>query len=343
MSRRKEFRTSVVALQDGFSGTADIDDASIVAEDGTLLIDSATLDLHDDVTIVPVGVRFTTPAISTIRTVTAQNNSMVWTVTVDATSGNFTLTFEGQTTANIAEGAAASAVQSALEALSNVAPGDLLVTGSSGGPFTVTAAATYANESGLVLTATDVDLMGGGDTVTVATVEDGLSTWQLTFTPVLASGSLPTTGQEITFLPQRLNMKVGESNFEFTVNKAPIFDLDRGLLDGVRAGNQVPMDVSTGFVFNFLRASSGQPMTPYEALMQEGEGANWHNAADDPCEPYCVDVVLIDTPDCGSEEAEVMIFPKFNLTSLGGNVETGLVTLQGKCNALKPTITREAV
>lgn len=49
------------------------------------------------------------------------------------TSGTFTLTFDGQTTSGIAFDASASAVQSALEALSNIAPGDVDVTG---GPFT---------------------------------------------------------------------------------------------------------------------------------------------------------------------------------------------------------------
>src|SRR3989304_10352061 len=97
MSRRKELRNLSVGLQDGFSGASTIDDASIVNSDTTLLLDSALHDLHDDVQIIPVGARFSTPGISTIRTVTASQNSAVWTVTVDATSGNFAITFNGQT------------------------------------------------------------------------------------------------------------------------------------------------------------------------------------------------------------------------------------------------------
>ncbi len=49
-------------------------------------------------------------------------------------SGTFTLTFQGQTTAAIAQDAGAAAVQSALEALSNVTSGDVLC---SGGPLDV--------------------------------------------------------------------------------------------------------------------------------------------------------------------------------------------------------------
>ena len=47
----------------------------------------------------------------------------------NADGGTFTLTFQGQTTAPIAYNATAAAIQSALEALAIVDPGDVLVTG----------------------------------------------------------------------------------------------------------------------------------------------------------------------------------------------------------------------
>ena len=45
----------------------------------------------------------------------------------NATGGTFTLTFDGQTTAPIAFNATAAAIQAALEALSNIEPGDVVV------------------------------------------------------------------------------------------------------------------------------------------------------------------------------------------------------------------------
>ena len=94
--------------------------------------------------------------------------SQVNVVTVDATSGNFTITVEGQTTASIAENAAASAVQTALVALSNVVAGDVVVTGSAGGPFTLTWGGNFAGQT-VEVTVADVDLSGGGDSVTITT------------------------------------------------------------------------------------------------------------------------------------------------------------------------------
>lgn len=50
----------------------------------------------------------------------------------------FTLTFDGQTTAALnRDTATAAQVKTALEGLSNIAPGDIDVTGATGGPFTI--------------------------------------------------------------------------------------------------------------------------------------------------------------------------------------------------------------
>lgn len=54
------------------------------------------------------------------------------------TGGTFKLSFDGQTTSNIAYNATASIIQAALEALSSIGVGNVGVTGNIGGPFTVT-------------------------------------------------------------------------------------------------------------------------------------------------------------------------------------------------------------
>jgi hypothetical protein len=94
-------------------------------------------------------------------------------VTVDATSGNWTLSFLGQTTANIDSEATAATVQSALEALSNIDPGDVTVTGNPGGRYTITFQGRYTTEDVGQLVATNVSLAGGGATATVTTTQPG--------------------------------------------------------------------------------------------------------------------------------------------------------------------------
>lgn len=94
----------------------------------------------------------------------------VQTVTVDATGGTFTLSYNGETTAAIAENAAASAVETALEALGTLSTTDVAVTGSAGGPFTVTFAASLGNVSTLIA---DGTALTGGTGVTVANTTQG--------------------------------------------------------------------------------------------------------------------------------------------------------------------------
>lgn len=83
---------------------------------------------------------------------------------------SFTLTYAGQTTSSLAAAATAAQVEAALESLSNIGKGNVTVTGSAGGPYTVTFGGDLANTNVAQMTATPT---GGTGTVTVATVTAG--------------------------------------------------------------------------------------------------------------------------------------------------------------------------
>ena len=83
---------------------------------------------------------------------------------------SYTLTYSGQTTASISPTATAAEVQAALEALSNIGVGDVTVTGSASGPYTVTFGGALANTNVAQMTATPT---GGTGTVTIATTTAG--------------------------------------------------------------------------------------------------------------------------------------------------------------------------
>lgn len=107
----------------------------------------------------------TDPAVSEVQTVT---------VTGTPTGGTFTLTFDGQTTGGIAYNAATAAVQSALQGLSTIGAGNALVTGSAGGPYTVTFAGTLASKNVSALVADGSGLTGGtAPDVSVAVTTEG--------------------------------------------------------------------------------------------------------------------------------------------------------------------------
>lgn len=104
----------------------------------------------------------------------AGNVSEVVTATVTGvpTGGTMTFSVGAQTTAATAFNAAASLVQTRVDALSNVEPGDVVVTGSAGGPYTFTWRSDYGNAP--TITANGAGLTGGtAPAVNVVTVTAG--------------------------------------------------------------------------------------------------------------------------------------------------------------------------
>jgi hypothetical protein len=108
-----------------------------------------------------------------------------------STTGNFTLTYDGQTTGNIARGATAATIATALKALSNIGDSDVVVWG---GPLgTDTVYVRFVNNLG----ATDLTLMTLGGTTTSMTVAqvsaggapDGTYTPVVRFVPVVNRAS----------------------------------------------------------------------------------------------------------------------------------------------------------
>ena len=85
---------------------------------------------------------------------TRQVAGITQTVTIGGTpsGGTFTLSYRGQTTAGITYNAANTAVDSALELLSTIGVGGCAVTGSAGGPYTVTGLEFLLTGSGTSLT-----------------------------------------------------------------------------------------------------------------------------------------------------------------------------------------------
>lgn len=83
----------------------------------------------------------------------------------DATSGNFTLTFQGQTTGSIAYNASAANVVTALVAISSVGAAGVTATGGilTSSPIVVTFAAGIIDGDQPLMTVTTVDLAGGVD------------------------------------------------------------------------------------------------------------------------------------------------------------------------------------
>ncbi len=337
---RIELKHCVVRIKDGFGGSAQVNDTP--AQDDTILEIDTLSGMSDSTTLVPVGGRFTVVGDSdTTFTVTAQNGNEQQLVTLSgATGGNFTLTFDGQPTANILYDATATDVKDALELLSNIDAGDVVVTGAAGGPWTVEFQGQYVDTDVALMVAADVDLTGTTPTVDCTLVNAGGTTWELTFTPAIQAGSVPIDDAAITFLPQQIEIKIGDGNITYTENTNYEYETDRGSLDTVKEGEEAPMDVNVDFVYEYITTGSGEAITPMDAIKRQGGASGWFNASADPCEPFCVDIEVEYTPPCGGAEKEITIFPDFRPDTKEVDFGEAAVSVTGRCNALEPIITR---
>lgn len=133
----------------------------------------------------------------------------VQTMTIDATAGTYTFGFDGETTVLTFDDTAA-AITTQLETMSNVDPGDIVVTGGpgdSGGttPYVITFGGQYAGTDVPLCTAVDIDLTGGGDDASVVQTTAGAAATATS--PATDGRQTPANivGLNQTFLPWQLN------------------------------------------------------------------------------------------------------------------------------------------
>jgi hypothetical protein len=164
---------SLVGVQD--TNTITLDLSKFVA--GTHYVVSAN-PLLQGRTVMKSGIPLGKVAASGLYAPYGGTTSELQTVTVTGTptGGTYTLTFSGQTTAGIPFNATAAQVKTALEALSNINPGDVVVAGGPhpGTAVTVTFSGQYAGDNVAQMTASGAGLTGGTTpAVAVATTTAG--------------------------------------------------------------------------------------------------------------------------------------------------------------------------
>jgi len=98
------------------------------------------------------------------------NEVQTITITGSPTGGTYTLTFGANTTASINWNDPASTVQTRLQALASIGSGNVLVTGSSGGPYTVEFVNTLGFANQALITRATNSLTGGSSPDAVVTL-----------------------------------------------------------------------------------------------------------------------------------------------------------------------------
>lgn len=151
-------------------------------------------------------------------------------------------------------------------------------------------------------------------------------------TIILRDGTTPT--------PNQISVKIGEGNLTYTENRNLEYRLDRGNLDEVREGDQAPIDVSLDAIWEFLKASSGQPASVEDFLKFRGAAASNISTDTDVCAPNSVDLIIEHIPGCGGLDKEVITIPDFRYDSIAHDLREATLAITGRANAVEANIVR---
>lgn len=177
-------------------------------------------------------------------------------------------------------------------------------------------------------------------TVTARTPTTGTTT-SVTFTPAKAGGTAADDAV-ITFLPQQLEIKIGEGDMSWSETREMIYDLDRDRLDTVREGQDQPLEVDLNFTFEYVTTQSGKPVTPIDALKKIGEASEWVSSSADLCEPYAVDLYVVHCIPCGTDHSQDFLLSDFRWENLDYSIQDAAIAVTGRCNVTEITTTRAA-
>ena len=156
----------------------------------------------------------------------------------------------------------------------------------------------------------------------------------------ILDGTVPSTG----VVQNSIEVKLGEGNFQWTESQTMEYQLDKGDLDTVREGDQVPVDLTFEFVWEQITGNSvtGSLPTVEDALKRIGQAINWLSSSSDPCEPYAVDIELFHDVPCntGGDENETITFADFRWDTVDHDLQAAQISVVGRCNIIRPTIVK---
>jgi len=156
----------------------------------------------------------------------------------------------------------------------------------------------------------------------------------------LGAGTYADNGV-ITYQSQQVEVSIGVGELKWSEKKQYKYDLDKGYLDTVRRGDDVPMEVTIDCKFDQVKSGTGEAITPMEAIKGEDAAAEWVSSAADKCEPYALDVVVEDARPCAGGKT-TYVFPAFRAEGRDYSIKNATIAVTGKCNATEPEITRES-
>jgi len=140
--------------------------------------------------------------------------------------------------------------------------------------------------------------------------------------------------------PEELEIKVDDGNLQWTEKRTIDVKLDRGELDYLEEGDDVPCELTLDCRFAAVTSSSGDDVTPIEFLKKQGAASTFKSTAA-LCAADAINIEVTVSHECGTSiEDEIITFSDFTYENIGGNFKDGTLNISGKCNSKGPTSIR---
>jgi len=178
-------------------------------------------------------------------------------------------------------------------------------------------------------------------TVTARTPTDAGPTTNIVFTPAVVNDV--AADAVITFLPQQVEIRIGDGDLSWTESREVLYDLDRDLLDDVRLGPEQPLELNSAFIFEWAATGSGEAISPVDAIKRIGAADEWVSSDSDQCRPYALDIVVDHVVPCGTNQDQRFTFEDFRWESLEYSIQDASITLSGRCNRTDATVSRLSI
>lgn len=138
-------------------------------------------------------------------------------------------------------------------------------------------------------------------------------------------------------------VKIGDGNITYSEKKTMEYMLDRGALDAVREGDDIPVDVAFDFTWEYIigQGTSGQTGSVEDFLKGQNAYASNVSSDSDACNPFAVTIEIDYMPNpysCGDKET--IVLADFRYESLDHDVSNASVSCAGRCNITQAAITR---
>ena len=140
--------------------------------------------------------------------------------------------------------------------------------------------------------------------------------------------------------PKTITIKFGQGNLTYSEKRTMEYLLDRGVVDEVREGDDVPVDVKFEGKWEYVTAETGDPPTIEDCLKNVGEADDWVSSDSDTCRPYALDIEVTYAPACTGVQNEVIVLSDFRWENIDHDLKAGTISVSGKCNITKASSTR---